>query len=409
MVQILQSRRFRVIAASAITVLFLFAAYLQYSSIPRFSIPPLAPSSAPSSVSSAPLSVSSAPSSVSSAPSSASSVPSSASSLPSPTCAPAVDWSRFAYAQYVTNTAYLCNSVMLFESLHRLGSKADRLMMYPADFDLDVNPDSTEKRLLALAQDLYGVKLVPITVQRRESSDTTWAESFTKLLAFNQTQYHRILSLDSDSTILQTMDELFHAPSSPVAMPRAYWLNPDDHTLSSQMVLIEPSKMEFDRILAAINSAGSNDYDMEIVNHLYGNSCMILPHRPYDLLTGEFKRKDHSQYLGNDVEVWNPEVVLAEGKFLHFSDWPIPKPWLVTPGQVDMAKPACDADPSTGEETDCRAQKIWVNFYMDFAKRRKEICSIDLPGHTRRSGAERRNIDALTSHEIYWPEVFVRQ
>ena len=31
----------------------------------------------------------------------------------------------------------------------------------------------------------------------------TWTESYTKLLAFNQTQYDRVLSLDSDSTVLQ--------------------------------------------------------------------------------------------------------------------------------------------------------------------------------------------------------------
>lgn len=31
----------------------------------------------------------------------------------------------------------------------------------------------------------------------------TWAESYTKLLPFNQTQYDRVLSLDSDSTVLQ--------------------------------------------------------------------------------------------------------------------------------------------------------------------------------------------------------------
>ncbi|KAI9654259.1 MAG: N-acetylglucosaminyltransferase [Trizodia sp. TS-e1964] len=204
------------------------------------------------------------------------------------------------------------------------------------------------------------------------------------------------------------MDELFLAPPSPVAMPRAYWLNPDGHTLSSQLVLIEPSKMEFDRILRAINTAGSSDYDMEIVNNLYGNSAMILPHRPYDLLTGEFKAKNHSSYLGNDVEVWNPEAVLAEGKFLHFSDWPLPKPWLATPAQVDEGKPTCDLDSATGEETDCRAQKLWVGFYMDFAKRRKETCGIDVLGHSRRSGARRRNLDALASQEVYWPEVFMR-
>lgn len=77
-----------------------------------------------------------------------------------------VDWSGFAYVQYVTNTAYLCNSVMLFEILHRLGSKADRLMMFPKGFDL--NDDDTEAKLLLKARDEYGVKLKPIEVQRKE-------------------------------------------------------------------------------------------------------------------------------------------------------------------------------------------------------------------------------------------------
>lgn len=41
-------------------------------------------------------------------------------------------WSRFADVQYVTNSDYPCNSVMIFASLHRLGIMAEKLMMYPA-------------------------------------------------------------------------------------------------------------------------------------------------------------------------------------------------------------------------------------------------------------------------------------
>lgn len=84
-----------------------------------------------------------------------------------------VDWSRFAYTQYITNTEYLCNSVMLFETLHRLGSKADRLMMYPARMHPDPDPTSTstESRLLLKAQNDYGVKLMPIEVQHRSGGD----------------------------------------------------------------------------------------------------------------------------------------------------------------------------------------------------------------------------------------------
>lgn len=50
-----------------------------------------------------------------------------------------LDWSRFAYVQYATNLQYLCNSVILFESLHRLGSKPDRLLLYPSSFSTENN------------------------------------------------------------------------------------------------------------------------------------------------------------------------------------------------------------------------------------------------------------------------------
>lgn len=83
-----------------------------------------------------------------------------------------VDWSRFAYTQYVTNSDYLCNSVMIFEALHRLGSKADRVMMYPNYMMKDPSIQYTKgrnKRLLLKARDEYGVKLVPIDVQHRDN------------------------------------------------------------------------------------------------------------------------------------------------------------------------------------------------------------------------------------------------
>ncbi|EPS34287.1 putative UDP-GlcNAc: N-acetylglucosaminyltransferase [Penicillium oxalicum 114-2] len=289
-----------------------------------------------------------------------------------------VDWSRFAYIQYVTDTDYLCNSVMLFEALQRLGSKADRLMMYPEGFSVADGDDSRQAKLLRFARDKYGAKLNPIHVQSRDGGDRTWAESYTKLLAFNQTQYDRVLSLDSDSTVLQSMDELFLLPSCPVAMPRAYWLNPNDRVLSSQVVLIQPSKSEFDRIMTAINNAGSNEYDMEIVNDLYKDSALVLPHRPYDLLTGEFRSKTHEDYLGNSLEKWDPSAIFEEAKYLHFSDWPVPKPWIQAPEHViEEKKPTCDFNPMTNKEDDCRALNIWLGVYEDFKKRRESICNTD--------------------------------
>lgn len=87
-----------------------------------------------------------------------------------------VDWSRFAYVQYATNTVYLCNSVMLFEILHRLGSRAERLLMYPSSFGIEstlATSESPESNLLKKARDLYGAVLDPIEVQKRASRDRT--------------------------------------------------------------------------------------------------------------------------------------------------------------------------------------------------------------------------------------------
>lgn len=90
-----------------------------------------------------------------------------------PEAAAAVDWSKFAYVQYATNSAYLCNSLMLFELLDGLDSKADRLLMYPQSMAANGLSDegSEDVRLLNLARDKYNVRLQPIQVQHRPGPD----------------------------------------------------------------------------------------------------------------------------------------------------------------------------------------------------------------------------------------------
>ncbi|USW55098.1 Putative nucleotide-diphospho-sugar transferase, glucose N-acetyltransferase 1 [Septoria linicola] len=277
-----------------------------------------------------------------------------------------VDWSQYAYCQYVTNEAYLCNALMIFEALHRLGSKASRVMMYPEDYP--VGGSSRAARLLSKARDEYGVVLQPIQLQVG-SGEETWAASFTKLLAFNQTQYKRVLSLDSDATVLQSMDELFLLPSAPVAMPRAYWLE-DENTFSSQVVLIEPSQLEMNRITEAFKHRNDSDFDMELLNNLYGKDCLVIPHRPYNLLTREFRQTGHKAYLGSADEKWDPDFHYNEAKYLHFSDWPLRKPWTsASPRQKEDLMPHC-TELSDGSQ-DCQDRDKWFFVYDDFKKRMK--------------------------------------
>lgn len=153
----------------------------------------------------------------------------------------------------------------------------------------------------------------------------TWPESYTRLLAFNQSEYQRVLHLDSDSTVLQSMDKPCLLEPACVEMPPAYWLGFEGRVLSSQLLLLEPSEYEFDRVMSATENAGANDYDMDILNALYQVSAMILPHRRYDLLTGGFRGVDHQKYLEDSQQQWDPYAIMTEAKYMHFSDRPLPK------------------------------------------------------------------------------------
>jgi hypothetical protein len=109
---------------------------------------------------------------------------------------------------------------------------------------------------------------------------------------------------------------------------------------------------------------------MEIINNLFGNICELLPQREYALLTGEYRSQDHRALLGE--EQWDPDRVTGEARFVHFSDYPFPKPWEEsTMKKQQEAVPKCEVD-QEGRE-DCRARDIWVELYRDFKMRRK-VC-----------------------------------
>ncbi|KAG8168778.1 hypothetical protein KVR01_001527 [Diaporthe batatas] len=284
------------------------------------------------------------------------------------------DWSKYAYSLYATDKEYLCNAVMIFDDLSQYGSKAERLLLYADTMDAN-DGDSPEGRLLAKARDELGVKLQPVKVLHQESaaySGPNWADSYTKLLAFKQTQYDRLITLDSDSLLLGSLDELFFVPSAPAVMPRAYWLSKP--TMSSHIMVLTPTEDAFRKVEDIIERrAGKGFYDMEIMNSLFGGTCEVLPHEPYALLTGEFRRKDHSAFLSSQSGgAWVPKDVLKQAKMVHFSDNPLPKPWVAKDERILAAKPDCLFDAEAGEE--CRGQEIWLEFYRRFRERRNNIC-----------------------------------
>lgn len=288
-----------------------------------------------------------------------------------------VNWSQYAYVSYATTDDHVCNSLMLAESLHRLGAKPDILILHAAEL---TTSSTSVPSLLAQARAQYGAKTSPIptlSTSATAASDPSWSQSLTKLHAFNQTQYARVLSLDSDATLLQAPDELFLLPKQhAIALPSAYWLNA---TLCTALMLVTPSAEESARVRARVDEKRDREYDMDVVNALYAESAVVLPHRPYLLLTGEMRkgRGEHGAFLGGEEEAWSARRAVEEAKYVHFSDWPVPKPWVPSEeGLRGENAPECSGE---GGGEDCEDRDVWFALYGDFRRRRKVSLPFPFP------------------------------
>ncbi|KAF2764197.1 nucleotide-diphospho-sugar transferase [Teratosphaeria nubilosa] len=310
-----------------------------------------------------------------------------------------IDKSKHAYVLYAVDEATLCHAYMVFESLHRFNSKADRVLLHNPQWTTTANGgQSRSSELLSRAQKRFAVHLRPVQLldERGETSAptadgfSTWDLSITKLRAFELIEYERVLHLDSDITLFTHLDELFLLPKTPLAMPRAYWSEPWERerwgshgSLTSMVLLIQPNPAEMHGMLRTLREWRTDEgrnrsraYDMELLNHRFASSAMVLPQRPYGLLTAEFRAENHEPYLGtvnapaSMTAQWDADQILKEAKLVHFSDWPLPKPWVMWPhdGLMEM-QPKCAVPP-------CREREIWKNLYEDFRKRRKEHCRL---------------------------------
>jgi hypothetical protein len=221
----------------------------------------------------------------------------------------------------------------------------------------------------------------PFDVISTSHGDPTWRDSLTKFHAFALTEYTRVLAFDSDSLVLNTMDHYFLAPLAPIAVPRAYWLNEKDASLKNQILgshvmLLEPNEGRYKRIVEEALTSG--DFDMEVINHLFSDSAMILPHRRLALLTGEFRSTDHQKYLADEDEEWNAMAEVSRAYLVHFSDWPLPKPWKPrTPEQWNSALPVCSPDDAERpDRPKCADKFMWMGFYEDYDLYKEKKCSI---------------------------------
>ena len=102
-------------------------------------------------------------------------------------------------------------------------------------------------------------------------------------------------------------------------------------------------------------------FDMDVMNDLYKHQCLVLPNE-YEFLSGELRELNYTNYLGNHLVQLNATAELSRAYYVHFSEFPTPKPWLMSPEELKAngAGPACP--PS------CEERTLWLSLYTTFQK-----------------------------------------
>lgn len=231
----------------------------------------------------------------------------------------AVTAGKFAYVYYATDEKYMCSALVNLARLKSfgIGSGIDLVLMLPANFN-------APEYLLANLRTIDGVvRRVPAAPKLDNSY---YADVLVKLRVFELEEYTRIIYMDADSLVLRKMDELFLLPSAPLVASRSYWISPSENGIyfSTMLMVIEPSAKEAQKAWELVPKVAT-PFDMDILNAVYGKSCMLLPIQ-YAMLTSHWE-VNNPHPLSDDLTYLLDEKVYM----VHFTG--PGKPWTIVGGK----------------------------------------------------------------------------
>jgi hypothetical protein len=265
---------------------------------------------------------------------------------------PTINWKRVAYARSVQEFSDVCEAVMLFAELTAQRSRAQKVLLYPGEWDdMAAHGHGSSKqletsiRLLKQAQKAYHVALIPVQegygYQTRDRSMDVLANMLA-LTSFERVIYLQPRGLVMDAEIL---DSLFKAPvnASITALDGAY-------AKPQQSLLIKPSLALAKRPAIAKEKFGSPILERDPLSGvILPTSYMRDLPEEVDLDLDADNIYDTTGYLRfTDSDILGPEFDLKKGTFAR-----------VQPRDLDL-------------------QVIWRNAYDHFRLMRMNYCGLDL-------------------------------
>lgn len=187
------------------------------------------------------------------------------------TTLPDFSLSPYAYVFYATQPEYACSVLINIDRLNDVFHTKHRIIVL-------VKPTLSSEylsRFTALNATVIPYQPPPLF----DNAVPYYADVLLKLVGFRLHQYipslKRVLILDSDQIILQSLDHVFSFPAVDLAAPRAYWEGAFGFT--SAFLLVSLSDRLWGRMDLALQTIKHSIFDMDLLNKMFAETVMLLP------------------------------------------------------------------------------------------------------------------------------------
>jgi len=139
-----------------------------------------------------------------------------------------------------------------------------------------------------------------------------YRDQYTKIQLWSMTEFKKIVYIDSDTLVLQNIDELFYLPYSFNAA-KDVWTFKWDTKFNAGTLVLTPSKKVYDAMLLALSSSAvGSRAEQDFMNEFFAFRWATLPY----IYNGNLAMaKGHKSVWFN---LWK------EMKIIHYTMW---KPW----------------------------------------------------------------------------------
>ena len=287
-------------------------------------------------------------------------------------------WAKVAYVQLVRRHVEVCGAVMGMREVERGESMAQRIILYPREWDGEVGGGGeggdgdgdgeeeerrrreTSGRLLRKAAREYKVMLQAVgSIPLAEGSEAVTEEErypLTNLLSL--IHYNRILFLRPSGLILDStpLDLLF---TLPMEQPLLGLSAPEDGSMQPAILLFEPSKETYRDVISSLPEGAYPDG--EFLQRVTTTPAPADGESPMTLLA-------QTSALGDVDAQFNATRFLDTTAYIRLSDPDLPGPEYDIPRQ-DYVR----AMPGSKE-----ARQAWEGVYERFRDARMGVCGLDL-------------------------------